>query len=699
MNFNKTPFVRIALPFILGIILNLYFDINSLLSFLLLIFFSITLAFFHFAPISRNYFFTSFYGYSLFLFFFFSGIFLSEMREIQKANIEISAENQYIATIDDNLQESEKFYKTLLKVEENITDSTEKETYLVLAYFRKDKKVASLQYGDKILFSAKLQEIKPKGNPYEFDFPNYLAKRGVFYQAFLEPDRFQFLENFSGFSIFFIANNFRNNLLQIYKENNIEGAELAVLSALTLGYKNYLSIETKQAFTDSGAMHILSVSGLHVGIILGFLMLIFRPFGSSSRIKLIKVIVIVFSLWAFALISGLSPSVLRATLMFTFVAIGDFINRSGSIYNSLWASASLLLLYSPINFFDIGFQLSYLAVFSIVALQPTIYKSLYVPTKLGNYTWELISVSIAAQLGTLPISLLYFNQFPVYFILTNIVVIPLSFFITYLAIVLLFTAKITLISKFLGTILYYSVYLLNYSVTYITDLPLSTIQGMQLNLIEMFLLYFFIIFLFLFFSFKRKFYLKLSFAFLLIVSTSNIYSNYKKAQQNTFVVFNINKSTMLNFTTNSENIIVCDSTLEKNKATINFAAKNFWTELNVVNPMIKSILNLEKKENSFHSIYFDENFILFKNKKIAILGYNNLADFYTTEKLKLDYLILAKNTKITIAEILEFYEVQQIIIDSSNSFNKIKKWQEDASDLGVDLHIVPMEGAFVAIFE
>ncbi len=698
MNFNKIPFVRIALPFIWGIIFNLYIEISTFLSLFLLISSFLLLVFFHFSSLSKKYIFSFFFGYVLLFFFFFSGVFLSKAREIKQAKIDISAENQYIAIIDDNLQESENFYKTTLKVEQNINNPSEKENYLVLVYFRKDSKVAALQYGDKIVLSSKFQEIKPKGNPNEFDFPNYLAKKGIFYQAFLEPDKFQFLEKFKGFSIFYTANNFRNTLLEIYKRNGIEGDELAVLSALTLGYKNYLDIETKQAFTDSGAMHILSVSGLHVGIILGFLMLIFRPFGSTAKIRLIKVIVIVFSLWAFALISGLSPSVLRATLMFTFVAIGDYINRSGSIYNSLWASASLLMLYSPINFLDIGFQLSYLAVFSIVSFQPAIYKSLYVPSKVGNYIWELVSVSIAAQLGTLPISIFYFNQFPVYFIFTNIVVIPLSFFITYLAIVLLLTAKIAFISKLLGTILYYSVYLLNNSVNFITKLPFSTIQGMQLNLVEMFLFYFFILFAFLFFVSKRKYLLKLTIVFLFILSSSNFYSNYKKAQKSTFVVFNISKSTMLNFATNTENIVICDTSLQKNELTINFAAKNFWTQANLLKPQIKSILNLNEFRNTYKSCFFDENFIMFKNKKIGILGYNNSTDFYTNKRLKLDFIVLSKNAKITISEVLEFYDVKKIIIDSSNSFTKIKKWQEEASQLGIDLHFVSLEGAFVYSF-
>ncbi len=693
MNFNKTPFVRLAIPLILGIILALYIEISVFIS-LTLLFLSLGfLTFFYFSPLSKKNIFSYFNGSLLFVFFFFSGMYLSEIREIKKATIDNETEYEYIAIIDETIDEKEKSVKTILKIEKNLSITFENHNYKVLTYFEKNASTLNLKYGDRLLIKARIQAVENAGNPNEFDYAAFLARKGIFYQTYLKSENLQILEHDKGNIVFALAHKARGNLLQIYKDYDIKGAELAVLSALTLGYKSYLDRETKSAFSESGAMHVLAVSGLHVGIILGILMMFFKPFTGNKKIRYLKLIIIIVSLWSFALLSGLSPSVRRAALMFSFVAIGDFINRPNSIYNSLFASASILLLYNPGNFFDVGFQLSYLAVFSIVALQPIIYRSIFIPTWLGKHVWTLASVSIAAQLGTMPIGLFYFHQFPTYFILTNIFVIPLAFIIIYLALALLLSSGFAFLAKIIAFVLNWVLFSLNYIVTFIKNMPFSSIKAMELQLFEVIFLYIFIVFLFSYFFLQKKIYLNLSLAFLLIVSTTNVFGNYYKSEKNHFVVFNIRKSTLINLATNTENLVVCDTTLKQNSNFIDFAADNFWIENNLP---LADIFDVFETENiKANSIHFKNDFILFKGKRIGILGYNDLRKFSTQKPIVLDLLILSNNSKIKMEEIEEYFSVKKIVIDSSNSLWRIEKWLEEAEKLNINLHIVASEGAFV----
>jgi len=698
MDFNKTPFSRIAIPLILGIIFSIFIAIPLQISIAISFLFLISSIYFHYAKSSKKYLLSFFYGISLFLFCFFIGVFLSELRQVKKIQINENEEVEYIARITETIEEKENSIKTVLEIEKPSTDSSQIETFKTLVYFQKNQKALNLNFNDRIVLNAKISSIKNNGNPFEFDYEIYLARKGIFYQVYLKEEDFIYLEPDKAFSVYALADNLRSYLLNIFIQNNIKDEELSVLSALTLGYKAYLESDTKIAFSETGAMHVLAVSGLHVGVILGVLTFFFKAFSGNKVLRVIKLVSIIFSLWAFAFISGLSPSVLRAALMFSFVAFGDFSNRSGSIYNSLWGSALILLIFNPVNFLDVGFQLSYSAVFGIVSMQPIIYKSIYVPTKLGDFFWSLISVSIAAQLGTTPLCLMYFNQFPTYFILTNILVIPLAFLIIYSALALIVISKLAFISTWVAIVLNFIVKALNSWVHFIQELPFSSIQQMELELSEVLLLYLFIAFLFLFFAFQRKLFLRLSLLFLLISSSSNIYGNYKKAQTHYFVVYNINKASCFNFVSADKNILVCDSALAANTIPIEFAAKNFWTQVNTTYPNLEILENsnvISKSETAFS----DENLFFYKNLKVGYLGEESPNNISYQKKIKLDFVIISKNCKFELAKIQTFYKAKKIILDSSNNLRQIKKREDEAKELKLDLHIVSKEGAFVYSFD
>jgi competence protein ComEC len=334
-------------------------------------------------------------------------------------------DGKYLATVMEILQEKPNSYQSVLKVNAfQRNDSVFNSNELVMVWFAKNEESKTLEPGKIILFDQSPQEVKNSNNPYEFDYKKYLARKKIYRQVYLPSDAWTRSDVSSPFNLEILAEKARMHLLNIYHRQKLDENELHVLSALTLGYKRGLDPETKRIFASAGAMHVLAVSGLHVGIVFIILSFLLGFMKKQQAGRIIFVVIIIFALWSFAFITGLSPSVKRAATMFTFVVIGQNIKRQLNIYNTLAASAFLLLLLNPNNLFEAGFQLSYSAVTGIVFLQPRFDKLLTVRNKVLHYAWSLLTVSVAAQIATFPVSVYYFNQFPSYFWISNLLVIP-----------------------------------------------------------------------------------------------------------------------------------------------------------------------------------------------------------------------------------------------------------------------------------
>lgn len=281
--------------------------------------------------------------------------------------------------------------------------------------------------GDKLFFNSKLYPIKNRGNPGEFDFEMYMAAKSVWRQAYLDSSKIYQVQKTEKFRLRKKFHSLRLLLLQKFISSGIDESELGLLVALSIGDKSLLEPEVKHAFSSAGAIHVLAVSGLHVGVLFMVLNFIFGFFGSRRLIKGFRITVVLGGIWAYAMLTGFPPSVLRACTMFSFVAFGQVLRRESSIFNTLSLSAFILLLTNPLLIFDVGFQLSYAAVFGICFFQPPLARKFSSSNKVLDYLVQLMSVTVAAQLTTFPFVLYYFNQFPIYFWLVNIFLIPLIF--------------------------------------------------------------------------------------------------------------------------------------------------------------------------------------------------------------------------------------------------------------------------------
>lgn len=688
---KKLPFIRIIFPFIAGIFFETERFSNHVFYIIPIVLLSLFFGVFYFLHrIKKHHKLRFTAGIAVYSAFFLLGGYFTNLYS-EKESILTDKEITAKAIIISLPEEKENTYKFIAEINIAYTDSLFfKQKEKILIYALKDCASAALEYGDEIIFSGTLQSITNSGNPKEFDYKSFLYKKGIRNRFYLQAGKYKVSNKNKGNMIVAFAEKTRAQLSSIYRKNGIEGDEFAVLAALTLGDKSELDNEIKNAYSASGAMHILAVSGLHVGIIyviinylLSFLdKLKYRNFAVG---KYSKAIILILFLWFFAFLTGLSPSVRRAAIMFSFLIVGKALDRPLSIYNSLASSAFVLLLINPFLVFEVGFQMSYLAVLSIVIFQPHIDSFFNPKNKIIQAIWSLTAVSIAAQIGTAPISLYYFHIFPNYFMLTNIIVIPLATGIVYGAAILFAVSFISPVAAVAAFLLKKIVFLLNFTVKTVESFPFSYTQNITFNIIDLVLFVIIIISLYFFMVQKNSralHFVFVSFIAFLISGFVLKYYNYSTKQ---VYIYNVNKESAYRFTYKNTNILYTYDSCEIS-SNVKYAVQNHLVAT------AGTKFNLRNIENGASQ---SGQFLKFGDKKFLIINSKDQVKFKGNKKIKLDYIILSKNIYVYINDILELYEPGQIIFDSSNKLMRIERWREECEEAGIQYFSVPEQGAFL----
>lgn len=299
----------------------------------------------------------------------------------------------------------------------------------ILLYLPPDEQAAKLKTGDRIVFTGVPQLLQPPLNPGVFDFREYCHHQGIYHQLFLRESSQWRYAGSTGTSLTARAESWRRAWFHTF-QNHLTGDRLAVAAALVLGKRDLITDDVRSAYTETGAVHVLAVSGLHVGIIfliLRFLLVRLLKLDRTRKGRIVVAFLSVLCVWLFALVSGLSPSVQRAALMFSILALGGIFARKNHVFNTLAAAAIVMLVVTPGQLFQVGFQLSFTAIIGIVAFTGFFDRLVYWPLKILRGAWSAMAASTGAQLGTLPLSLLYFKQFPTYFLLSGTIVIVFAF--------------------------------------------------------------------------------------------------------------------------------------------------------------------------------------------------------------------------------------------------------------------------------
>ncbi|MGF1532295.1 MAG: ComEC/Rec2 family competence protein [Bernardetiaceae bacterium] len=358
----------------------------------------------------------------------------------------------------------------------------------VRLYIAGDTGAAPLAYGQKIIVGAAPELVRPPSNPYSFDYAAYLANQHIFHTHYLPLGSYRSLgppvvHPLDPLAWGFSIRSYGREQLERYIE---DVRSRAIASALLLGIKDQIDNDLRAAYAGAGAMHILAVSGLHVGIVFALLSWVLVRLGAADGLRIAVVVAV---LWGYALVTGFSPSVVRAVLMFSLMSVAGLFGRHRLTYNSIGLSAFVLLWYDPNLLFSVSFQLSYLAVLGIVFLYPRWVRA-WSPSRLWvRRAWELVVVSMAAQLATFPLAMYYFHQFPSYFLLSNLLILPAIAGILQLGIAFLVFAPIPYLGSALAWLFEWSLRWMNSVILWIEALPGAVLEGLYVSGMEVLLLY------------------------------------------------------------------------------------------------------------------------------------------------------------------------------------------------------------------
>jgi competence protein ComEC len=681
MNFlQRTPFFRLFIALVAGIVYFRYFEI-SISALIVASFCSATIivASLFFKKTENQFRLRWLFGVGSFILLFIIGYSLSYINESKATFTPLNQQHTFIVTTKSATQEKTKSYRCEVELSKVlINNNWENAQGNAIIYFEKSDKAKQLLINDKLIIRTTFKTPPGKENPGGFDYAAYLKQNGIGATAYLNATDWYKTNEHTTFSIVRQANIARAYLLSIYEKYGITDYEYAVLAALTVGYTDDLSPDLRASYSAAGAMHILSVSGLHVGIVyvvIAFLL----SFLKKNRFQLLlRAVLIVLFLWSYAFITGLSPSVIRSAFMFSFVAIGTSLERKSQIYNTVFMSAFIMLLIEPNYLYNIGFQLSYTAVLSIVIFQKPFASLLPVRSKLAGWCRDLLTVSIAAQIGTLPFTLYYFQQFPNYFLLTNLIAIPLSSIIIYLAMALLAISTISIVASTVAFILKWALWALNFSIVSIYELPYST-SIFTLDFIQMLLFVTAITCITMYFYTKNAKSIILGLIAVLGILGISLQVIYSTSQTNKIIVYASQKHTHINFIEKGKNYIFTNNEEELNKI-----ALLYWRQQKI-----------GETKNINETNYFRNNYVFFATKKIAIAKNEFWTKKSLASPLSVDLLIIGNKLKPKAKYLFENIKPKLVVVDKTISAWYTESIRKACSEKSIAFYSVAESGAYV----
>ena len=553
----------------------------------------------------------------------------------------------------------------------------------IIIYFKKDSLMPPLVYGSQIVFNQPLQAIKNAGNPGGFNYERNALFQGLFYQVYLKPGDFVIDEKIKTSRFKQALFTARDFVLQTFKTYIPGNAEAGLAEALLVGYRDDLDKNLVEQYASTGVVHIIAISGMHLGLIYGVLIWLMAPLGKKKNGKIIRGIIIILALWFFSFLTGAAPSITRSALMFTLIVVGESVQRKSSIYNSLSISACVLLLINPFNLWDVGFQLSYAAVLSIAVFGKAIQNWVNPTNKILQFSWQLIAITLAAQILTLPLVLYHFHQFPIYFLLANIVAVPLSSIILYGLLLLLLVAKIPMLASVLGVALHYAIKGMNNYIYWINSLPFSTISNLYFTMLQTIAFGMVIILLAWWLFYKNPKALLLSIGFGCIYFGLNGWQFFQNSRQQKLIVYNVPGLQAIDILRGKKQFFIGDTSLHQRGFLQNFHL------------LPSRILFQTSPEQSISAANKIVHFGVGTHKIILL---NASLDLQTSATENTDVLVVGKFVKTKPDSVLKFISCNTVVLDGSLSRYKAKEWQIAADRLHLRLHSVQQQGAFIFNF-
>jgi competence protein ComEC len=563
----------------------------------------------------------------------------------------------------------------------------EKSAGTVIAYFN-GLAAKQLEAGQTVLIKSALAEVPSPKNPFEFDYRNYLYNKQIYHIAFIDSTSFTTLKIGERLHpIWKLGLNCKKYVLTQLKNSELSQNAYGICSALITGYDDEIDKQVMESFSHSGTLHVLSVSGLHTGLIYMVLNFLFGFVDRKNKYKITRFILITVLLWLFALITGFSAPVLRAVIMFNLFGIGRiwFRGQSGHQLNILLVSAFILLSYNPFYILDVGFLLSYFALFGLIWFQPKFSKYWQPSNTFLSYVWQSVTASIAATISTLPITLLCFKQFPLWFLVCNIVVVPATF------VLLMLAQFIVLKMNFVAIIINYLVSGLLWFINLFNNRNSGFIDNIHFTFFDTLLLSLLIILLSAALYYKSYKQLAVSFIVLICWQLCSLVISYKIKMSSLFTVYGIKHQSALSLK-NKTNVLlsIYDSDLTLTSSAHHQIVKSAHQITSTYNFHIKPHLISFNYPNINNTEF---NFIKYNKGSILILRHQNLMPELDYKQVRV--LVITNNMRLHENDLQKFTNLHTIILDSSNNRFTALYTEKLSRKFGIGFYNVPKSGAYL----
>ena len=542
----------------------------------------------------------------------------------------------------------------------------------LLINIKRDSLTKRFNVDDIFYTSTELNSIQKPLNPYQFDYSKYLELEQVYHQIYLNSTTILQISD-SKSTIYGYADALRKTINSKLIDAGFEKDALSIMNALLLGQRQTIDKTIYNNYVNSGTIHILAVSGLHVGILLWILNFIFSPLLYLKHGNFIRPLVLVTILWSFAIIAGLSPSVTRAVAMFSIISIAMHLKRSTNIYNTLVISAFVILLFKPTFLFSVGFQMSYLAVLGIVSVQPIIYKLWKPKYWIIDKPWQIFTVTLAAQAGVVPISLFYFHQFPGLFFVSNIVVIPFLGLILGFGLLVIALALIGFLPKPIVDIYSFIIDSLNNFIAWVAQFEDFLFRDIPFTVLQVVFCYLIIVALIQVYKFQNFKWTAISLV-LIIGFQSIIFYNRSQTQNDAFIVFNKSRYSIIGIKDNTK--LTLYHNLDALQLKSNYAIKNYKVGESIILVVSDSVKSV------------------FQYKDKTILAIDSLA-IYKGLTFQPNYILLRNSPRLNLNRVIDSLKPEQIIADASNYKSYLKRWKATCEHKKIPFHQISEKGAFV----
>jgi len=657
---SRVPLLRLLIPFVCGLLIPAYSHLHISAALL----FILAIPVFAGGMFYRHIFgFRSRWVYGLFIIIFMivSGCYFAgktvEWKERQISIIN-SEEHLYLIKLEEAFILRERSCRARAEVLASYDSASCSmlEAGLML-YIETDSSLPNLPPGSFMLIQAQIQLVRPPANPEEFDYRSYLARKGIFHSTYLRKKQWKLLDTLPEQSLMNIAQGFRMKLIDKLKAGGIDGKYFGISSALLLGEDSNLDADVRDVYARAGAMHILCVSGLHVGVIFLIISALLRPLKRLKPGRAMLPLILMGCVWSYALLTGLAPPVGRASCMISFFIIGNVLGRHKNVYNTLAASALLMMMLDPEVIFGAGFQLSYSAVLGIISLQKPLENLLYFRYKLPARIWSITSVSIAAQIGTLPVVLYYFHQFPLYSLITNLIVIPMSSVIIYSGILLLILPTSSIAGIFIARTFKLLLHIMDSGVNMVERIPYGLAEGIFVDLPMAIMISLMIFFFSVFLMNRRKWFLLTGLLILLSFSLYRLNAAYSVQKQEHFIVYSVRGHSAYDCIRGSQHHFYADSLLLASHGKISYSISPSWLVKGLEDPIVDTI--------SKQMINAKCDMLIGTRFRILSCQGHFPHCHPPREKQKSDYLVLSGKCPFDLEDVFKWFSPGLVIIDSS----------------------------------